>query len=177
MRSYYFGTAIASQHFPHFDWDPHTAYLVAMLHDVGLTSEAFALTRMSFEFHGGILAREFLLKEGASPRVSDTVAEAIFRHKERIHVDGSATCGHSPEGVLLIFGAHLDVYGEFAPLIHVETIDDVVSRFPRAGFSDVFGGLLEEEVKVKGFCTAAQFVQSGGLDNLKNNRVFAKYDR
>ncbi|GLJ24025.1 hypothetical protein SUGI_0457630 [Cryptomeria japonica] len=125
------------------------AYLAAMLHDVGLTSEAFALTWMSFEFQGSILAREFLLKEGVSPRVSDTVAEAIFRHRDRIQLDGGATCGHSPEGVLLILGTHLDVYGAFAPLIHVDTIDDMVVRFPRAAFGNVFADLVEEEVKVK----------------------------
>ncbi|GLJ24020.1 hypothetical protein SUGI_0457580 [Cryptomeria japonica] len=176
MRSYYFGTAIASQHFPHFNWDHHTAYLASMLHDVGLTYDAFALSGMSFEFHGGILAREFLLKEGASPSVSDTVAEAIFRHKEMIHVDSSATCGHSPEDVVLILGTHLDVYGAFAPLIHVDTIDDVVTKFPRTGYVDVYADLLEEEVKAKGFCTTAQLVQSGFLDKLKNNPVFAKYD-
>jgi hypothetical protein len=37
-------------------------------------------TKMSFEWFGGILAREWLLKHGASQDLADSVAECIFRH-------------------------------------------------------------------------------------------------
>jgi len=173
MRSYYLGTAIATVNFPHWHWDPEMFYLSSMLHDLGLTSVAMEQTPLSFEFHGGMLAREFLLREGAPARLSDRVAEAVFRHKDNI----CETFGHSPENALLIFGTHLDVYGAFNPLIHADTVQEVVNGFPRNNFGNEFADLLIQEVTVKRFCTAAGSVQdSGFLSKIRNNAVFAKYD-
>lgn len=178
MRSYYFGTAIATVNFPHWNWDPQVFYLASMLHDLGLTSVAMEQTPLSFEFHGGLLAREFLLREGATPRVSDSVAEAVFRHRDNI----CETFGHSPESGLLILGTHLDVYGAFDPLIHAGTVQEVVNCFPRNNFCNEFADLLIQEVKVKRFCTAAGAAEDSGflnkifLSKVRNNTVFAKYD-
>lgn len=173
MRSYYLGTAIATVNFPHWHWDPEMFYLSSMLHDLGLTSVAMEQTPLSFEFHGGMLAREFLLREGAPARLSDRVAEAVFRHKDNI----CETFGHSPENALLIFGTQLDVYGAFNPLIHADTVQEVVNGFPRNNFGNEFADLLIQEVTVKRFCTAAGSVQdSGFLSKIRNNAVFAKYD-
>lgn len=173
MRSYYFGAAIATVNFSHWNWDPQMFYLASMLHDLGLSSVAMGQTSLSFDFHGGLLAREFLLREGAPARMSDSVAEAVFRHRDDI----CETFGHSPESALLIFGTHLDVYGAFDPLIHADTIQEVVSSFPRNNFCNVFADLLTQEVKIKRFCTVAGKVQdSGFMSKIRNNAVFAKYD-
>jgi len=173
MRSYYFGAAIATVNFSHWNWDPQMFYLASMLHDLGLSSVAMGQTSLSFDFHGGLLAREFLLREGAPARMSDSVAEAVFRHRDDI----CETFGHSPESALLIFGTHLDVYGAFDPLIHADTIQEVVSSFPRNNFCNVFADLFTQEVKIKRFCTVAGKVQdSGFMSKIRNNAVFAKYD-
>jgi cyanamide hydratase len=173
MRSYYFGTAIATVNFAHWNWDPEAFYLASVLHDLGLSSVAMEQTPLSFEFHGGLLARDFLLREGAPARVSDSVAEAIFRHRDNI----CETFGHSPESALLILGTHLDVYGAFNPLIHADTVQEVVNGFPRNNFCNVFADLIIQEIKIKRFCTAAGRVDdSGFFSKIRNNAVFAKYD-
>jgi len=173
MRSYYFGTAIATANFAHWNWDPQVFYLASVLHDLGLSSVAMEQTPLSFEFHGGLLARDFLLREGAPARVSDSVAEAIIRHTDNIW----ETFGHSPENALLIFGTHLDVYGAFNPLIHADTVQEVVNGFPRNNFCNVFADLFLQEVKIKRFCKAVERVQdSGFISKVRNNAVFAKYD-
>jgi cyanamide hydratase len=42
---------------------------------------------MSFEFKGGIVARDFLITNGASEEQADSVCEAIIRHQD-IFVEG-----------------------------------------------------------------------------------------
>lgn len=37
---------------------------------------------MSFEFYGGIIARDWLLSHGVDKELADSVAETIFRHTE-----------------------------------------------------------------------------------------------
>lgn len=173
MRAYYLGSAIATANFPHWNWDPEMFYLASMLHDLGLTSVAMKQTPLSFEFHGGVLAREFLLREGAPARLSDNVAEAVIRHRDNI----CATFGHSPESAMLIFGTHLDVYGAFSPLIHVDTVEEVVNGYPRNNFCNEFADLIIQEVRIKRFCAVTELLQdSVFISNVRNNPVFTKYD-
>eukprot|EP00249_Psilotum_nudum_P009479 c21960_g1_i1 orf=644-1396(-) len=168
LRSYYFGTAIAIENFPDLKWDPETFYLASILHDIGCTHAAIRETRVSFEFYGGMLAHNFLITKGATKVVADTVMEAICRHKDL----QSSSSGHSPEGQMLMFGAQLDVLGNYSGLINRHTIDDVVTKYPRDNFHNVFADLLLDEVNVKHYCTGVRAVETGLIDQIRNNPIF-----
>lgn len=106
-RIYYFGLAILKATLPDLEEevDRETWWCTCLLHDIGL-AEAFHLTtKMSFEvsltllcgtavlrycviialkmqFKGGIVARDFLLQNGASEDQADSVCESIILHQD-----------------------------------------------------------------------------------------------
>eukprot|EP00250_Pteridium_aquilinum_P028962 c38196_g1_i1 orf=242-979(+) len=172
LRTYYFGTAIAKEAFPDVGWNAETFYLAAILHDIKCSPHAFKEADVSFEFHGGMAARTFLLKAGASSHAADTVMEAICRHKDSSYTSG----GFSPEGQMLRFGAQLDVLGNYAPLINTSTIADVVHKFPRSNFNNIFADTLITEVHIKRYCTGVRLLEPGQIDSIRKNPVMKAYD-
>lgn len=80
MRVYYFGRAIQEQQFPDWDLSAETYLITALLHDIGTTEKHMAATKMSFEFYGGFLAHEFLVKHDVE--LAEAVAEAVIRHQD-----------------------------------------------------------------------------------------------
>eukprot|EP00252_Welwitschia_mirabilis_P013361 TRINITY_DN29429_c0_g1_i1.p1 TRINITY_DN29429_c0_g1~~TRINITY_DN29429_c0_g1_i1.p1 ORF type:complete len:268 (+),score=-24.32 TRINITY_DN29429_c0_g1_i1:37-804(+) len=184
LRTYFLGAAVATGIQLGHDWDAELAYVASAMHDIGLCERA-ALQRspLSFELHGGILAREFLLNEcGASPAFADGVAEAICRHRDVITAgyrdvitEGTAS-GHSPEGALVIFGSHLDVYGggDLARLICAETVREVGDFYPRKGFAEHFKQCFLREVKLKRFSSAAGYITDGAfMHAVAHNPLFS----
>ena len=174
LRTYYFGTIIATDIFPDLGWDPETFYLAALLHDVKCTSHAFQQSHVSFELHGGMAARTFLVDvAGAPPRLGDTVMESICRHKD---VD-TGSYGFSPEAQMLRFGAQLDALGYYADLIHPDTVAEVVEAYPRLDFNTVFADTLVEEAHVKRYCTSVLLLVPDGIQTvIRRNPVFKAYD-
>ena len=79
---FYLGQAIARNHFPGHTLDLEAYYLAALFHDIGCSEKNLRATKMSFEFYGGIIARDWLLSHGADQVLADSVAETIFRHTE-----------------------------------------------------------------------------------------------
>ena len=76
MRVYYYGMAMAKQQFPDWLHSEETYFITCMLHDIGTTSKNLRATLMSFEFYGGLLARELLHKEWHAPiEQAESVAE------------------------------------------------------------------------------------------------------
>ncbi|KAK3389644.1 hypothetical protein B0H63DRAFT_507184 [Podospora didyma] len=70
MRVFYWATTILTQQFPsHASLSASTLALTCLLHDIGTTTHNLHATRMSFEFHGAILALN-LLQSHSSPRHS-----------------------------------------------------------------------------------------------------------
>jgi cyanamide hydratase len=57
------------------------------MHDIGTAPDYLLTTKMSFEFKGGIVAREFLLQNGAPEEQADAICEAVIRHQD-IFVEG-----------------------------------------------------------------------------------------
>lgn len=64
-----------------------------MLHDIGTTDINLHATLMSFEFYGGILALDVLLKEKAPKAQAESVAEAVIRHQDLGEVGTISTVG------------------------------------------------------------------------------------
>lgn len=76
MRVYYYGMTMAKQQFPNWLHSGETYFLTCMLHDIGTTSKNLRATLMSFEFYGGLLARDLLHKELKAPiEQAESVAE------------------------------------------------------------------------------------------------------
>ncbi|MCO5553097.1 hypothetical protein L7F22_006618 [Adiantum nelumboides] len=172
LRTFYFGSAIAREALPDVEWSAQTFYLAAILHDIKCSPAAFQESHVSFEFHGGMAARGFLVGAGAGAGVADTVMEAICRHKDASYTSS----GFSAEGQMLRFGAQLDVLGNYAALIDPSTLADVVHSHPRQNFNNVFADTLIEEVHIKRFCTGARLLKPGQIDSIRNNPVMRAYD-
>ena len=82
-----------------------------MLHDIGTTYKNLRATKLSFEYYGGFLAYDLIIKHGGSQSLAEGVTEAIIRHQDFIE-DGmittvgqaiqlSTTLGISHRGVML----------------------------------------------------------------------------
>lgn len=74
-------------HFPHWTVDLETWYLTCLFHDIGTAAKFQFTTKMSFEFKGGIVGRDFILKHGGVEDQADSVCESVIRHQD-IFVDG-----------------------------------------------------------------------------------------
>lgn len=63
--------------------NPEVYFLSSLLHDIGTTDENLKETGLSFEYYGGILAREWILKNVPSAKeLADSVAETVIRHQD-----------------------------------------------------------------------------------------------
>lgn len=75
-------------YFPEWVFDEETYYLSCLLHDIGTADAYLSTTKMSFDFKGAFVGREFLLQIGAPEEQADAVAEAIIRHQELFVANG-----------------------------------------------------------------------------------------
>jgi cyanamide hydratase len=72
------GTALVRTHFPKWKYDDEAYYLSCLFHDIGTADRYLATTKMSFEFKGAIVAREFILEHGGAEDLADGVCEVIL---------------------------------------------------------------------------------------------------
>ncbi|KAJ9095428.1 hypothetical protein QFC20_001478 [Naganishia adeliensis] len=133
LRVYSYGVAIARECFP--QWG---------LGKDGKLDE----TWFAYEFWAGYLALDLLQKgeEGAvaTKDQAESVAEAIIRHQDVQPVGNiSLLTG------LIHFGTLLDNIGVGSHLIHENTVANVVSEYPRKGWSGCFKDTVETEKKLK----------------------------
>jgi len=172
-RVYYIGAAVAQQRFPTWKWDKESYYLACLFHDLGASDTHIRGTRLSFEYEGGILAREFILHHSPHEKeIADEVAEAIFRHTNFVKGKISAT------GQLLQLSTTLDVIGLHPALHSASTYDEIVANWPRMGFNCHFCGLMEEEMAVKPWShTTTVEEENGFCSKIKNNPFTKKYDQ
>ena len=63
------------KHFPEWKYDDEAYYLSCLFHDIGTGDRFLSSTKMSFEFKGGIIAREFILMNGGEEDLADGVCE------------------------------------------------------------------------------------------------------
>ncbi|POR31509.1 Cyanamide hydratase [Tolypocladium paradoxum] len=160
MRVYYYtdfvaATAIVRQQFPQHvaDFSPSTLALTCLLHDIGTAKELMSASRMSFEFYGGIKARELIIGLGGAQDQADAVSEAIIRHQD-LGVDGTITFLGQVLQLATIFdnvGEHPTVDG-FAEILHRDTREDVIGVFPREGWLGCFADTVRREIGLKPWC-------------------------
>ncbi|KAL6251051.1 hypothetical protein RBB50_001259 [Rhinocladiella similis] len=187
LRVYSYGCAIARQCFPHFGLAPGSAleetwFLTAMLHDIGTAEEFLSSTRLSYEFWAGVHALHILQDPslttlgdeqrqqpqnksgsesggGVAPREqAESVAEAIIRHQD-VQDKGSLTLMTR----LIHLGTLLDNIGAGAELVNRQTIENVVSQYPRPGWSGCFKRTVEKEKTIKPYAMVSRIEGFEGL--------------
>jgi len=140
MRVYYFGQIMRRNHVPTFRYSDEVALVLSLLHDLGTAPTVQPTSVFSFEYQGGIKARELLLSHGAPESLADSVAEAIFRHQ-----DVGTTGMLSALGGIIQLSTSFDNMGHFPDLVHSGSVDDVVAKWPRLGWSGCFNKVIQEE--------------------------------
>jgi cyanamide hydratase len=140
MRVYYFGQIITKNHLPNMRYTAETWYILTLLHDLGSAPDLADKSVLSFEYHGGIKARELLLSLNAPPSLADSVCEAIIRHQD-VGTKGTL----SAMGAIIQFATLFDNIGKFEGLVHTGSVDDVIATWPRLGWSGCFNAFIEEE--------------------------------
>jgi cyanamide hydratase len=168
-RVYYLGAVVATDQFPDWNADLETFYLTSLFHDIGIAPKYHLSTSLSFEYWGGIHAREKLLEFGASSFQADEVAESIMRHTDFVPGQIRKT------GQLIQMSTAIDVVGLNPQLYHANTMDEVVKKYPRLGFNNHFADILVKECQHKPGCHMTSRVPET-LDYVRNNKAMEKYD-
>jgi len=146
-----------------------TYFLTCLLHDIGTTATNLRATRMSFEFHGGLLALELLQSSGAPKEQAESVCEAIIRHQD-LGESGSITT----VGQLIQLATVFDNIGMNPELIHKETIESVTAKFPRNKWSSCFAATIREEIGLKPWSHTTAI---GGFgERVESNKLMEPYD-
>ncbi|KAJ6441252.1 cyanamide hydratase [Purpureocillium lavendulum] len=175
MRVYYYATAILREQFPERQLSPVTLALTCLLHDIGTAAEHMAASRMSFEFYGGIQARELLLARGCTQDQADAVCETIIRHQD-LGVDGTITFLGQVIQLATIFDNVSDhpSVADFGRVLHADTRDDVIRAFPRGGWLGCFADTVRREIAQKPWCHTTHIPDFA--DKILGNKLMAQYE-
>lgn len=145
LRVYLYCVAIMNDHFTKWSLDPEVIFVTSMLHDIGTTDKNMAATKMSFEFWGGIISRDLVLKQSkGNQEYADAVCEAIVRHQD-LGDSGYITT----LGLIIQIGTILDNVGLHTHLIHEKTLDAVNTQHLRDGWLSCFANAINNENKRK----------------------------
>ena len=116
--------------------DEEIAYVAAILHDLGLTTQYGGDRR--FEIDGADVAKSWALANG----MSDTEADHVW-HAIALHTSAGIADNRSPECALVHWGAGTDVIGLGMENFPPAALAAVHAAFPREGFAYGIADLLE----------------------------------
>ncbi|KIP01260.1 hypothetical protein PHLGIDRAFT_113164 [Phlebiopsis gigantea 11061_1 CR5-6] len=179
-RVFIYGTALVRKHFPEWAYDDEAYYLSCLFHDIGTADKYLATTKMSFEFKGAIVAREFILEHGGEEDLADAVCEAVIRHQDIFVNGGNITA----VGQVLQLATIIDNVGLRANLLSTALVEETVAAFPRLEWASCFSKTIEKELALKPWCHTSTFevprweigVQSNFATDVRNNALMNKYD-
>ena len=137
LRTYVFGALYVSHKGQRFDAE--TAFVAAMLHDIGLLKE-FSTPQTPFEIDGANRAESLVRESGGAPVEANKVWQAIALHDTRDPIPQH----QSPEATLVAEGAGADVGGPEENIISAATVRSVVAALPRLQFKERFIALLTD---------------------------------
>jgi len=160
-----------------------------MLHDIGTSDKNFTATLMSFEFYGGLVVLDLLKSLSAPIAQSEQVAESVIRHQ---YVSFPFLC-HSytntqpprdlgETGTLTRIGALIqlatifDNVGLNPQLVHKETIESVVSAYPRMKWSGCFAKTIRKEIGLKPWAHTTHLGEGDFPEGVLNNKLMEPYD-
>ncbi|KAF8516287.1 hypothetical protein JB92DRAFT_2911308 [Gautieria morchelliformis] len=164
-RVFIYGTALVRTHFPEWKYDDEAYYLSCLFHDIGTADRYLATTKMSFEFKGAIVAREFILEHGGDEDLADAICEAVIRHQDVFVKGGNITT----VGQVLQLATILDNVGIRSNLLSTELIEATISAFPRLKWSSCFCGVIEKELALKPWCHTSTFEVANWREGVPSN--------
>lgn len=171
MRVYFFGLAIMADQFPDWKLTKEIFFVTSLLHDLGATEKNMKATKMSFEFWGGLVTREELLKLGAPQEFADSVFESIARHQDLGEKGNLSLLSH-----LLQLSTILDNVGLHSELVHEDTIDAVNKAYPRGDWLNQFACHVGRECDQKPWSFTTTLGKKDFQDKIMGNKLMAPYE-
>ncbi|KAI0093084.1 hypothetical protein BDY19DRAFT_407114 [Irpex rosettiformis] len=167
LRVYVYGAALVRHHFPTWkfsDWR-EAYYLSCLFHDIGTADfylpqskeEVDNKSKLSFEFKGGIVARDFILQHAGVEDLADAVCEAVIRHQDVLVQGGNITI----VGQVLQLATLIDNVSANAHLISAALVRHTITAFPRLKWSSCFVSVLHKEFETKPWCHSTTFERPG----------------
>lgn len=174
MRVYHYGLAILSHAFPSWSTPAFTEtfFLTCLLHDIGTTDKNIHATLLSFEFYGGLLVLEKLVSLSAPNAQAESVAEAVIRHQD-LGDTGTIT----RIGALIQLATIFDNMGGNAQLVARETVEAVVAKWPRRGWSGCFAATIRRENALKPWAHTTHLGEQDFPVGVENNALMAEWDQ
>jgi len=169
LRTYVFGALYISHERQRFDAE--TAFIAAMLHDIGLLKE-FSTPQTPFEIDGANRAESLVRESGGALIEANKVWQAIVLHDMRDIIPKH----QSPEATLVAAGAGADVGGPEENIVSAATVRSVVAVLPRLQFKERFIALLTDHCVRKpgaqratwleGFCRVHSTIPASATEQL-----------
>ncbi|WP_447929976.1 NIPSNAP family protein [Sphingopyxis fribergensis] len=125
-------------------FDPETAYVAALFHDLGLVPRV-ASAKNSFEIDGANLAEAFVLENGGTKEQARIAWNAVAMHD----LGRTYQSRQSNEALLLGAGASADVNGPDSKVFSDATVADVLKDVPRLQFKERFMSAAADHCKRK----------------------------
>ncbi|OJJ81344.1 cyanamide hydratase [Aspergillus glaucus CBS 516.65] len=170
LRVFYYGLAIARQHFPTWKFSDETWLLTCLFHDIGTIDKYTRDVFMSFDIYGGVVALNVLKEHGAPSPQAESVAEAVMRHQDSVRVGTIHTVG-----LLIQLATQFDNIGAHKEYVHPNTVKDVTGHYPRRQWSKCFSSKLREEIGLKPWCHTTAEGESFPHD-IEHNALMEPYD-
>ena len=141
LRTYFWGAILAQQ--TDIRYDEELFFVVAMLHDLGLTDRYNGKDSTShcYAVEGGRTAAHFVCQHGWDTQQAERVNEAIA-----LHLNVQVPLTHGAEAHLVHEGAALDVLGFRFKEIPRTTRTAILARYPRSNFKQDITALMHTQV-------------------------------
>jgi cyanamide hydratase len=206
LRVYHYGLAIKQYRFPEWAFTDETYFLSCLLHDIGTTKGNLRASKLSFEYHGGLIVLDIIQREDTSevtnPNViapkdqAESVAEAVIRHQDLCEKGKITALGQLLQ-LATIFGmfhrlvpcsngailparadqhARTDNLGLYENLGHPSTIEDVSKHFPRRKWSNCFASTIREEIGLKPWAHTTTLSEEEFPSRVLHNTLMAPYE-
>lgn len=144
LRVYQYSLCILKDQFPEWDLNPEVLFVACLLHDIATTDKNMKSTKLSFEFHGGMISYALLLQHSDDKLFAEAVCEAIIRHQ-----DLGETGYITSLGLILQISTILDNVGLNTDYIHIKNVDKINQKYPREGWLNCFAQAIDNENKLK----------------------------
>lgn len=162
LRSYFFAALLAAR--DRLDYDQELLYVGCVLHDIGLTPRVADPIR-AFELVSADVCAELVERHGwALPR-RYRLHRAVV-----LHMAPTLPPAEEAEVLLLEAGVACDVTGARSREVSARVVEELLARYPRAGFKREFTQLLRSEAARKPLTHAALLLQ--GLEERIANAPF-----
>ena len=166
LRVYQYSLAIIKDQFPQWELDPEVIFSTSLLHDIGATPRNLESTKMSFEFYGGIIARDLVKEKTGDKDYAEAVSEAIIRHQ-----DLGTTGNITHLGFIIQVSTILDNVGQNSNLLHPDTLDAINKEYPREGWLGCFAEVIDSENRMKPWGHTSSLGVNEFRDSVLSNRV------